>query len=68
MSAPIKATFADARRAGFCARGQREWFAARGLDYFKFVEEGIDIEQLRALNDGYANVLILQAEAKHGQH
>lgn len=67
MSQPsVKVTFADALRAGFCARGQRLWFQSRGLDYLKFVREGIDVETLRALHDGYADPLIRQAEARRG--
>lgn len=67
MTDPAKVTFADARRVGFCAKGQRLWFEARGLNYLDFVRNGIDVEKIRALHDGYADLLIRRAEARHGR-
>lgn len=71
MSTPspggIKITHGDAKRAGFCARGQRQWFAARGLNYIDFVQNGIDVEIVRPIGDYYATLLIEQAEARVGR-
>lgn len=67
MSTPnLKVTFADALRAGYCAKGQRQWFESRGLNYLDFVREGIETEVLRKLQDGFADPLIRQAEARRG--
>lgn len=60
------ATFVDVRRAGFCARGARVWFTARGLNYNDFVARGISIETLRALGDAYANHVVEVVEARDG--
>lgn len=66
MTAPLKVTFGDALRAGYCAKGQRQWFESRGLNYLEFVREGIEVEVLRKLQDGFADPLIRQAEARRG--
>lgn len=51
-------------RPGFCAKGIRRWFAARGLDYSDFLKNGIDEEHLLATGDPMATAVVRQA---HGQ-
>lgn len=54
------------RRLGYCARGVREFFSHHGLDYSKFLEEGIDSEEL--LRVGGDNQMVLDVvEVANGQ-
>lgn len=51
------------QRGGFCSRGARAWFAARGWDWSTFVRDGIDSDTLRATGDAMAIALADAAEA-----
>ncbi len=59
------------KRAGFCARGGRAWFARHGLDWTQFVRNGIDAEVLLATGDGLALAVVdharKQEAARNGQ-
>jgi hypothetical protein len=39
---------------GLCARGVREWTRARGIDYLRFVRNGIPASELLATGDALA--------------
>lgn len=39
-------TISDARFAGYCVRGIKEWFEASGLDFAHFVANGIRVGDL----------------------
>ena len=57
---------------GYCARGGRQWFAARGMDWADFGRNGIPAETLLATGDGFALAIVeharkLQAEATDGR-
>lgn len=43
------------RKAKLCARGMRGWFARNGLDFMDFLNNGIPISKLDAMNDALAN-------------
>lgn len=47
-------TITDIRMAGHCARGVKSWFNAQGLDFRKFLREGISEEEFLATGDGQA--------------
>lgn len=51
-------TVADMRRAGYCVRGIRSWFAANGLDFSEFMANGIPEEKLEAIGDAHANRML----------
>lgn len=60
----------DAREAGFCNHGLRDFAERHNLDYFDFLNNGIDVERLLHLND--ANVqrayqIALRREASNGK-
>ncbi len=59
-------TVTDVRAAGFCARGMKSWFDARGLDFRTFVKEGMAVEDAAALNDALAERVIAKRRASHG--
>lgn len=51
-------TITDIRRAGHCAAGAREWFEAHGIDFRAFLKDGVPVDQLKALHDGFADQVI----------
>lgn len=54
----IVVTHADLRAAGYCNRGARAWFAAHGLDWARFLAQGIDAEVLAATGDAMALAVV----------
>ena len=50
------------RELGYCNRGSREFFSKHGLDWGRFLKEGIEAEKLLATNDAMAARLVAQAE------
>ena len=47
-------TIADIRLAGHCTRGARRWFDAHGLDFRRFMREGIDAAEFVEKGDDLA--------------
>lgn len=47
-------TLQDCVDLGYCARAMRPWFKVHGLDFYAFVEQGLDEETLLALDDDFA--------------
>lgn len=43
-----------AKALGYCAKGMRKFCKQHGLDYIKFVREGLTPEELLATNDAMA--------------
>lgn len=68
-----RVTLDDVMAAGGCAWGIRAWFSANrgrlpdGWDMKTFLEQGVDIDQARAVNDGVLNRIIAIKEARRGQ-
>lgn len=62
----MKLTIDDARAAGHCVTGIRDWFKAHDLDFRDFLTNGIDSEKIEALNDGFAAQVIAAKEASDG--
>lgn len=50
------------RRNDMCSMGARRWFIDYGLDFERFLKEGIDIETVRKLDDAYGNRAVEFAE------
>lgn len=63
MTDEIKVTVADVRAVNFCARGARQWFTRHGLDYSKFVTEGLPISQIEATGDAMGKIVAAHARA-----
>lgn len=51
-----------------CCGGARPLADALGLDYNKFVFEGIDVSELRATGNAFAIALADEAEREHQEH
>jgi hypothetical protein len=50
-----------AGRAGFCARGARQWAAQHGMDWATLVRDGADADALLATGDALAAHLVQHA-------
>lgn len=59
-------TVTDARRAGFCCRGQKLWAARVGIDMRAFVRDGIDVDDLVHIKDAKLDRAIELARQREG--
>lgn len=50
----VKVRMAHIRQAKMCSRGARDFFKRHGLDWNKFLNEGIDAAKLEATGDAMA--------------
>ena len=50
----IKIRMQHVRQANMCSRGAREFFARHGLDWQKFLSEGLDSDIIEATDDAMA--------------
>ena len=57
-------TMKHMRRLNYCSAGVRKFFLKHGLDYARFLREGIPAEELLATGDAMA---IRAAEVANGQ-
>lgn len=48
----------DVIATGFCANGMRRWFHSYGLDFHKFMREGIDAQTLLDTEDALAKRVV----------
>ncbi|MBB5985943.1 hypothetical protein [Sphingobium lignivorans] len=48
----------DVRRTGFCVRGARDWANQNGIDFNRFLRDGIDAAELEATGDAMASRVI----------
>lgn len=48
----------DVQLAGHCAHGARAWFRAHGLDFRRFLREGMEAEELVANGDALAQRVV----------
>lgn len=54
----------DALKAGHCVRGVRAWFTERGWNFRDFVKNGIALERVAELKDGYGDQIIARKRAR----
>ena len=59
-----RVTVQDLRAARLCFQGVRPWFARHGLDWQRFLREGLEAEVLAATGDALALRVIAVAEAR----
>ena len=57
MTQEIIVTVKHIRAANLCARGARQWFTARNLDYNEFLLRGLPISQIDAVDDALAKLV-----------
>ncbi|AEY69563.1 tail assembly protein [Burkholderia phage vB_BceS_AH2] len=57
-------TTKDLQPVSYCARGARRWFAEHGLDWSKFVFEGLPEEDILATGDPMAIKLVEEARRR----
>lgn len=63
--APILVTMQHVRQAKMCSRGARAFFERHNLDWQKFLDEGLPVEQIEATGDAMA--LQVVKVAKNGR-
>lgn len=61
-------TVDDARKAGFCCRGQKQWAKRVGIDMYSFVQKGIDVTKLFHINDAKLSKAITIAETREASN
>lgn len=52
--AVVKVTMQHVRQANMCSRGARQFFMRHGLDWQKFLSEGLDSDIIEATGDAMA--------------
>lgn len=60
----------DCQELGYCMKSVRPWFARHGIDFQKFVRDGVDESVLLATDDEFARNAVANAkkrEANDGQ-
>lgn len=62
----IKITLQDMRSLKYCARGSRQFCARHGLDWSRFVHDGIPIDELQHIKDGMLDRVIDKAKQREG--
>lgn len=58
---PDVITIGMCREAGFCGKGVKKFMDARGLDFAKFLKDGIPVEEAAKMNDAMVNKIIERA-------
>lgn len=64
-----RVTITDVRRAGYCVRGVRRWCEVKGIDFRKFLAEGMPVEEFKSLGDDVyiTDVLAVRERFRNGQ-
>ena len=60
----MKIILADCAECGFCNHGMRMMAKNNGIDWWDFLQNGIDVEILESWNDENANRAIAAAKAR----
>jgi arsenate reductase-like glutaredoxin family protein len=60
-------TIQDIRDVHLCARGAREWFAAHNLDFRDFLQNGMNVERIEAIDDHFAQMVAQHVRNKHNE-
>ncbi len=63
----IVVTLKDARELGYCSRGMRDWFQRHGLDWSRFIREGLPADDLLATGDAMAGALVEHVRGRDGR-
>lgn len=62
----VLVTVEDIRACNYCTKGTRAWFKIYGLDWSKFVFEGLPIEAFEGIEDAQLQKAIEAAIAREG--
>lgn len=67
MTEDLRITADDIRKAGHCiVPGARDWFARHGLDFRKFIKEGIPASEFLAAGDALAKSVVDKKKQREG--
>lgn len=61
-------TMEDVRAMKWCASGARELAKTHGLDFRKFVREGISCDEMLATGDGMAEQIVKYVRERNARH
>jgi hypothetical protein len=64
MSSEVLVTVAHLRKARMCSRGARMWAQRYGIDYVRFLHEGVPASTLEATGDALGKKLAAVARAE----
>lgn len=64
---PVIVIMQDIRAAKLCSSGARGWFQRQGMDWSKFLSEGLPEEQFIATGDANALRVVEAARARYGR-
>ncbi|MEM8493221.1 MAG: hypothetical protein AAF756_20580 [Pseudomonadota bacterium] len=57
-------TMRDVREAKMCSKGAREFFEKHGLSWPDFLENGVPVEAIEAIDDAMANKVVEVARGR----
>ncbi len=60
-------TLSDARELGYCSRGMRDFFRRHGLDWSRFIREGLPADDLLATGDAMVETLVEYVRGRDGR-
>lgn len=64
----MRVTIRDVRML-YCVRGAKQWAESNGIDFRKFLEEGIELEEIEKVGDPFSRrfVKLVQERENHGR-
>jgi hypothetical protein len=67
MASDLTIRIADVQAAGYCTKGARRWFEARGFSFRDFLRNGVPAQTLLKTGDPMAKAVVERAqESDHG--
>lgn len=58
----------DCQELGYCMKSVRPWFARHGIDFQKFVRDGVSASVLLATDDEFARKAVERAEKREAEN
>ena len=58
----------DCQELGYCMKSVRPWFAHHGIDFQKFVRDGVAASVLLATDDEFARKVVEHAEQREAEN
>lgn len=67
MADEPKMTINEIRRSGHCSIGIRRWFEDKGYDFKQVLKEGVTLQEIADMNDGFGNQVVERVRAKRNE-
>lgn len=62
-----RVTIDDVRRAGHCVSGARRWFEGHGMDFRRFLKDGLPVDEFLAASDNDALAVNVVTHMREGR-